>query len=51
MVFLILISPSRDHFAFLEKPKRTNLVEAEDIPIEENINRLQIDGDVCEKCR
>ena len=37
---------SLDHLIFLEKPKRTNLVEEEeeDTPIEENVNRLTIDG-------
>jgi hypothetical protein len=31
------------YFLFLEKPKRINLDE-EELPIEENVNRLQIDG-------
>ena len=28
----------------LEKPKRTNLVEEDDTPLEENVNRLKIDS-------
>lgn len=35
---------SLHHFILLEKPKRTNLVQQDDVPLEENVNRLQIDG-------